>query len=67
MEFSRNFRFLMVINKNLVLMEFNGFLRRKIDFGGNLRLIDLSGFPGLWFRVKAIYYKIFLFAIGGGK
>jgi len=57
----------MVINKNLVLMEFNGFLRRKIDFGGNLRLIDLSGFLGLWFGVKAIYYKVFLFVTRGSK
>ena len=64
MEFSRNFRFLTVINGNLVSMEFNGFLRRRVDFGKNLRLMDLSGFPGLWFGVKAIYYRVFLFIWG---
>ena len=67
MEFSKNFRFLMVISGNLVLVEFSGFLRRRVDFGGNLRLIDLSGFPRLWFKVKAICYRAFLFIMGGGK
>ena len=51
--FSGSFRFLIVINGNLVLVEFNGifglvesgkFLRRGVDFGGNLRLISLGGF-----------------------
>ena len=25
-------------------MEFGGFLRRRVDFSGNPRLVDLSGF-----------------------
>ena len=56
MRFSGNFRFLTVINGNLVLVEFGGifrlvessrFLRCEVDFSGNLKLIDLSGFPRL--------------------
>jgi hypothetical protein len=27
------------------LVKSGGFLRRKMDIGGNLRLIDFSGFP----------------------
>ncbi len=67
MEFSRNFKFLTVINGNLILVEFSGFLRRKVDFGENIRLVDLNAFLRLWFGVKAIYYKIFLFAIKASK
>ena len=67
MGFNRNFRFLTVINENLMSVEFSRFLRRKVDFSGNLRLIDLSRFPGLWFKVKAICHRVFLFATGGGK
>jgi len=46
----------MVIGGNLILVEFSGifglvessgFLRCKVDFGGNLRLIDFSRFPRL--------------------
>ncbi len=66
-EFSRNFKFLTIIGKNLVSMEFGGFLRRKVDFNGNLRLIDLSGFLRLLFGVKIIYYRVFLFVMGASK
>ena len=34
-----------------------------VDFGEFLRLIDFSRFPRFRFKVKAIYYKIFLFII----
>ena len=57
----------MIINGNLMSVEFSGFLRHRVDFSGNLRLIDLSGFLGLWFGVKAIYYKVFLFVTRGSK
>ena len=76
MGFSRNFRFLIVISRNLVLVEFggifglvesSGFLGYKVDFSGNLKLVDFSGFLRLWFRVRAIYYRAFLLVIGGGK
>ena len=49
------------------LVEFSKFLRYKVDISGNLRLIDLSGFLKFWFRVRAVSYKVFLFAMGGGK
>ena len=54
MEFSKVFRSLMDVSGNLIsvefsrisgLMESGGFSRRKVDISGNLRLIDLSGFP----------------------
>jgi len=57
----------MVINGNFMSVEFSGFLRRKVDFSGNLKLMDFSGFSRLWFGVKAVYYKAFLFATGGSK
>ena len=74
--FSGSFRFLIVINGILVLVEFgkiprlvefSGFFRYRVDFSGNLRLVGFSGFPNFWFRVKVIYYKVFLFIMGGGK
>ena len=34
-----------------------------VEFGEFFRLIDLSGFFRFRFRVKAVYYKIFLFII----
>ena len=49
------------------LVESGRFLRCKVDFGGNLRLVDFSGFPRLWFRVRVIYYRIFLLITGGSK
>ena len=68
MEFSRILR----------LVESSGFLRcrvdisrnlRLVDLSGNLRLVDLSGFPRFYFRFRfrAVYYKVFLLIIGGGK
>jgi hypothetical protein len=53
-EFSRIFRFLMDISRNLALVElgkisrlieFGGFLKYKVHISKNLRLIDLSKFP----------------------
>ena len=49
------------------LVEFGGFLRYKVDIGKNLRLIDLSGFLKFQFRVRAVSYRVFLLATGGGK
>ena len=49
------------------LVEFSGFLRCRVDISGNLRLIDLSGFFKFWFKVRVVSYRVFLFAIGGGK
>ena len=45
-------------------VKFNKFLRCRVDINKNLRL---SGFPKFWFRVKAVHYRAFLLAIGGGK
>ena len=60
------------------MVESGGFLRcrvdisgnlRLVDLGRNLRLVDLSGFPRFYFRFRfrAVYYKVFLLIIGGGK
>ena len=68
MEFSRILR----------LVESSGFLRyrvdisrnlRLVDLSRNLRLVDLSGFSKFYFRFRfrAVYYKVFLLIIGGGK
>ena len=46
------------------LVEFSGFLRCGVDISGNLRL---SGFFKFWFRVRVVYYRAFLLAMGGGK
>ena len=43
------------------------FLKYKVDINRNLRLMDFSRFFKFWFRVRAVSYKAFLFAIGGGK
>jgi hypothetical protein len=48
-------------------VESSRFLRCRVDIGGNLRLVDLGRFPRFWFRVRAVYYKAFLLATGGGK
>ena len=45
-------------------VEFSGFLRYRVDIGGNLRL---SGFPKFQFRVRVVHYKTFLLIIGGSK
>ena len=76
MEFSKNFRSLIDVNRNFILIEFSGiprlvksnkFLRHKIDISGNLRLIDFSGFLKFQFRVRMVRYKTFLLIIRGGK
>ena len=46
---------------------FGKFLEYKIDISGNLRLINFSRFFRFWFRVKAVYYKVFLLIIRGSK
>ena len=48
----------------LILVEFGGFLRCRVNISGNLKL---SGFPKFQFRVKAVYYKTFLLTTGGSK
>ena len=59
-------------------MEFGGNSRSLVDIGGifilvefgrNLRLVDLSRFPRFYFRFRfrAVYYKAFLLITGGGK
>ena len=62
-------RYLILVKFNRIirLVEFNKFLKYKVDISKNLRLIDLSGFSKFQFRVKVISYKVFLFVIGGGK
>ena len=66
----------MDVSGNFTLIEFggipklvksSGFLGHKVDINGNLRLIDFSRFSRFQFRVRAVYYKIFLFIIRGGK
>ena len=48
-------------------VESGGFLKCKVDISGNLRLMDLSGFPKFWFKVRVISYKAFLLTIRGSK
>ena len=59
-----------------MLMEFSGiprlvksgkFLRRRVDIGGNLRLMDFSGFLKFQFRVRIVRCRTFLLTIRGGK
>jgi len=38
-----------------------------VEFGGNLRLVDPSGFLRFLFGVRTVGYKTFLLAAGGGK
>ena len=58
-ESSRFLRYRVDISRNL----------RLVDLGRNLRLVDLSRFPRFYFRFRfrAVYYKVFLLIIGGGK
>ena len=49
------------------LVESGGFLRCRVDISGNLRLMDLSGFFKFRFRVRVVFYRVFLLATGGGK
>ena len=45
-------------------MEFSGFLKCRVDISGNL---TLSRFFKFQFKVRAVYYRAFLLAMGGGK
>ena len=76
MEFSRNFKSLMDINRNFILIEFGGisglvksskFFKRGVDISRNLRLMDFSGFFRFQFRVRMVHYRTFLLVIRGGK
>ena len=49
------------------LMKFSEILKYKVDINRNLRLIDFSKFPKFQFRVKVVYYKVFLLVIRGSK
>ena len=49
------------------LVESGGFLKYGVDISRNFRLMDFSGFLKFWFRVRAVSYKAFLLAMGGGK
>ena len=66
----------MDINRNFILIEFDGisrlmefskFFKYRVDIGGNFRLINFSGFFKFWFGVRMVYYKIFLLIIKSGK
>ena len=46
------------------LVKSSKFLKYGVDISGNLRL---SKFFKFWFRVKVVYYRVFLLAIGGSK
>ena len=49
------------------LVKSGGFLRYKVDINKNLRLINLSGFFTFRFKVRVVFYRVFLLATGGGK
>ena len=55
-DISRSF-ILVDVGRNLIFIEFS-----EIP-----RLVESGGFPRFLFRVRAVYYKIFLLIIGGGK
>ena len=63
----RNFRFLIGISRNLILVEF-GRIPRLVEssrfFGYR---VDVSRNLRLRFRVRATYYRVFLFITRGGK
>ena len=76
MDVYRYFKSLADIIRYLILVEFSRiirsvesgkFLRYRVNINRNLRLIDLSGFLKFQFRIRAVSYKAFLFATGGGK
>ena len=48
-------------------MESNKFLKYRVNINKKFKLIDFSGFFGFWFKVKVVYYKVFLLIIKGGK
>ena len=57
----------MGVSRSLVLMEFSGILRCRVDISRNLRLMDFSKFFKFWFGVKVVYYRAFLLIIRGSK
>ena len=63
----RYFGFVADVSRYSVLVEFGGFLKCEVDFSGNFRLMDPSGFLRLLFKVIIAGYKAFLLAVGGGK
>ncbi len=65
--FSRISRSLVDISRIPRLVESSRFLRRRVDISRNLRLIDFSRFPRFQFRVRVVYYRVFLLIIQGGK
>ena len=76
MDVYRYFKSLADIIRYFILVKFSGiirsvesggFLRCGVDISGNLRLMDLSGFPKFRFGVKAVSCRAFLLATGGGK
>ena len=76
MGFGRNFKFLIGVSGSFILVEFSRvprlvesskILRHGVDISGNLRLINFNKFSKFQFRVKAVYYKAFLFTIKDSK
>ena len=51
----------------LGLVESGGILKCRVDFSGNFRLVDPSGFFRLLFGVGTAGYKAFLLTIRGSK
>ena len=49
------------------LVKSGGFLKYRVDISRNLRLINLSKFPKFRFRVRVVYYKVFLLTTKGSK
>ena len=60
---------LVEFSRILRLVESGRFLRCRVDISRNLRLVDLSGFSRFYFGFgfRAVYYKVFLLIMGGGK
>ena len=67
-ESSRFLRYRVDISRNLRLVDLGRNLR-LVDLSRNLRLVDLGRFPRFHFgfRFRAVYYKVFLLIMGGGK
>ena len=76
MDVYRYFKSLADIIRYLILVEFSRiirsvesgkFLRYRVNINRNLRLIDFSGFLKFQFRVRVVFYRVFLLTTGGGK
>ena len=76
MELSKKFRSLMDVSGKFILIKFSRIpglvkskkiLRHRVDMGGNLRLMDFSGFPKFQFRVRMVRCRTFLLIIRGSK